>query len=73
MKRNYEFDMAFSSFVDGKEYERTESTLFKLVLSAFTAGWKAAGGEELPKPDVISKYMASEHYFKIPASLKKSK
>ncbi|PKM62503.1 MAG: hypothetical protein CVU97_05020 [Firmicutes bacterium HGW-Firmicutes-21] len=73
MKREHEFDKAFSSFVDGRKYEKTEEMLFGLVLSAFTAGWNAAGGEKLPKPALISKYFDAECYFKTPTHIKTKK
>jgi hypothetical protein len=70
MNKEFEFDEAFSSFIDGKEYDRTEDILFGLVLSAFKAGWKAAGGGKLPKPELISKYINEKYSFKIPEQLK---
>ena len=70
MKREYDFDKAFSSFVDGKRYDKTEDMLFGLVLAAFTAGWNAAGGEKTPKPDAISKYQSAQRYFNVPKRLK---
>ena len=70
MNKDYEFDNAFSDFIDGEEYDKTEDVLFNLVLSAFKAGWKAAGGESLPKPELISKYISAKYGFKIPDELK---
>jgi hypothetical protein len=70
MNKEYDFDNAFSAFIDGEEYDKTEDVLFNLVLSAFKAGWKAAGGEALPKPELISKYITAKYGFRIPDQLK---
>ncbi|HOJ48580.1 MAG TPA: hypothetical protein PLD48_06920 [Bacillota bacterium] len=70
MNRDYDFDKAFSAFIDGEKYDKTEDMLFNLVLSAFKAGWKAAGGEDLPQPDLISKYSNERYRFRIPEHLK---
>lgn len=70
MKLEYDFDKAFSSFIDGNKYEKTEDMLFSLVLAAFTAGWNAAGGEKTPKADLISKYTAAERYLRMPSRLR---
>ena len=40
-----EFEQAFSQFLDRHEYDEAESALFAMVRIAFTAGWKAAGGQ----------------------------
>lgn len=70
MNKDYEFDKAFSAFIDGEKYDKTEDMLFNLVLSAFKAGWKAAGGENLPKPELVSKYASEKYKFRIPEQLK---
>ena len=44
MMRN-DFEEAFSSFLERKEYDEAESALFSMVRIAFLVGWKAAGGE----------------------------
>jgi len=73
MIKEFEFDMAFSSFIDGAEYEKTEGVLFNLVLAAFTAGWMAAGGNKKTKSLVKSRYNNSDTGFKIPEKLRKVK
>lgn len=40
-----DFEEAFSSFLERKEYDEAESALFAMVRISFLAGWKAAGGE----------------------------
>ena len=47
-----EFELAFSNFLDRREYDNAEAALFELVRAAFLAGWKAAGGE-LPQAQPI--------------------
>lgn len=49
---NDNFELAFSNFLDRREYDDAESALFELVRAAFLAGWKAAGGV-LPEPQPI--------------------
>lgn len=49
---NDNFELAFSNFLDRREYDDAESALFELVRAAFLAGWKAAGGT-LPEPQPI--------------------
>lgn len=39
-----EFEEAFSSFLERREYDEAESALFSMVRAAFCAGWQAAGG-----------------------------
>ena len=51
MMRN-DFEEAFSSFLERKEYDEAESALFSMVRIAFLAGWKAAGGEP-PTPQKL--------------------
>ena len=50
-----EFDKAFSEFLDDEQYEKTSDALFKLIRSAFTAGWKAALGSDVGKVMQIDK------------------
>ncbi|MDE6456757.1 MAG: hypothetical protein K2L38_12865 [Dysosmobacter sp.] len=40
-----DFEKAFSSFLERKEYDEAENALFAMVHIAFLAGWKAAEGE----------------------------
>lgn len=40
-----DFEAAFSSFLERREYDEAESYLFSMVRIAFTAGWRAAGGD----------------------------
>ena len=49
---NNDFEEAFSSFLDRREYDEAENALFEMVRIAFLAGWKAAGGE-MPVPQRI--------------------
>ena len=44
-----EFEQAFSNFLETKEYDDAEDTLFSVIRMAFIAGWKAARGEA-PEP-----------------------
>lgn len=69
MNKDYEFDKAFSVFIDGEQYDRTEDMLFNLVFSAFKAGWEAAGGEDLTKRELISKYTNEKYRFRIPEQM----
>jgi len=39
-----DFEKAFDEFLEFEGHEETEAALFELVLAAFKAGWKAAGG-----------------------------
>ena len=39
------FEKAFEIFIDGKEYDATQQSIFELVRSAFAAGWAAARAE----------------------------
>ena len=36
-----DFELAFSQFLDGKDYDRGSDALFELTRAAFLAGWKA--------------------------------
>lgn len=40
-----EFEKAFSDFLESRDYDEAEDTLFSLIRMAFVAGWKAARGE----------------------------
>ena len=42
-----EFDKALSDFLDDEECEQVNETVYGLVRTAFTAGWKAALGSDL--------------------------
>lgn len=48
------FEKEFGSFLESKVYDRAESSLFALVRAAFTAGWRAAGGEEIIPEEILS-------------------
>lgn len=39
-----QFEAAFSDFIDGRVYDKTEQQIFSLTRAAFAAGWQAAGG-----------------------------
>lgn len=47
-----DFEEAFSSFLERREYDEAENALFAMVRIAFLAGWKAAGGEP-PVPQKV--------------------
>ena len=47
-----DFEEAFGSFLERKEYDEAESALFAMVRTAFLAGWKAAGGDP-PTPQTL--------------------
>ena len=47
-----DFAAAFSAFLDRHEYDEAENYLFSMVRLAFSAGWRAAGGEP-PVPEKI--------------------
>ena len=51
-----EFEKAFSEFIDRREYDEAENSLFSIVRIAFLAGWKAAGGETPPPQKVFELY-----------------
>lgn len=39
-----EFEESFSAFLERHEYDEAENYLFSMVRLAYSAGWKAAGG-----------------------------
>ena len=39
-----EFEIAFSHFLDCREYDDAQEYIFQIARAAFAAGWKAAGG-----------------------------
>jgi len=47
-----DFEMAFSDFLDRREYDQAEDALFSMVRISFLAGWKAAGGSP-PQPQKV--------------------
>ena len=49
-----EFEKAFDNFLDRREYDQAENALFSMVRIAFTAGWKAAGGDPPPPQKVFT-------------------
>lgn len=50
---NMDFEKAFSDFIDGKEYDEAQSTLFFITREAFKAGWKAALSSPTPNDKII--------------------
>lgn len=44
-----EFDMALAKFLDDEKCEKVNETLYQLIRSAFTAGWKAAFQSDIGK------------------------
>ena len=40
-----EFEIAFSNFLDCREYDDAQEYIFSIARAAFSAGWIAAGGE----------------------------
>ena len=40
-----DFEKAFSDFLDNSDYDKAEEFIFALARAAFTAGWRAAGGQ----------------------------
>lgn len=40
-----QFEIAFSHFLDCREYDDAQDYIFSVARAAFAAGWKAAGGE----------------------------
>ena len=46
-----EFEIAFSNFLDCREYDDAQEYIFSIVRAAFSAGWKAAGGEMPSRTD----------------------
>lgn len=54
--RKKDFEEAFGDFIDRREYDQAENALFSMVRIAFTAGWRAAGGDP-PKPQKVLQLM----------------
>jgi len=48
-----ELELAFSNFLESRDYDDAESTLFSVIRTAFLAGWKAARGEAPPPQDRV--------------------
>lgn len=48
-----EFDKALSDFLDDEECEQVNETVYGLVRTAFTAGWKAARQARLVDSAVV--------------------
>ena len=48
-KTENRFEECFEEFLDSREYDAAEEALFRLVREAYIAGWRAAGGEDLPE------------------------
>ena len=55
-----DFEISFSDFIDGAEYDRAESAVFSLVRMAFKAGWQAAGAE-LPNPAKVTQLLGTKY------------
>ena len=53
-----EFEAAFSDFLERHEYDEAEHYLFSMVRLAFSAGWRAAGGQP-PKTERIYQLLPS--------------
>lgn len=47
------FEEAFSDFLDSREYDQVESSIFAIIRAAFAAGWKAAEGEASQTPKIV--------------------
>ena len=56
---NNDFEEAFSSFLERREYDEAEGALFAIVRAAFLAGWNAAGGEP-PTPQKLFELIRCE-------------
>ncbi len=54
-----DFEQAFSDFLEGKEYDEAENTLFHMARTAVLAGWNAAGGDP-PQPHKILQVFCSQ-------------
>jgi len=52
-----DFEQVFSDFLERREYDQAENALFSMVRIAFTAGWRAAGGDP-PRPQQIVRLMS---------------
>ncbi len=48
-KTEKRFEECFEDFLDGSEYDKAEEALFRLVRQAYIAGWRAAGGADVPE------------------------
>lgn len=46
-----QFEIAFSNFLDCREYDDAQDYIFSVARAAFAAGWKAAGGEVSSQTD----------------------
>lgn len=51
-----EFEVAFSDFLDRREYDQAENALFSMVKISFLAGWLAAGGNPPPPQKIFQMY-----------------
>ncbi|MBQ7896766.1 MAG: hypothetical protein IJ364_09475 [Oscillospiraceae bacterium] len=56
-----EFELAFSNFLDRREYDEAETALFSIVRAAFLAGWNAAGGAN-PEPQPVLQIPKNPEY-----------
>jgi len=56
MKDSRQHDLAFEAFLESETYDAAESALFAIAAKAFEAGWLAAGGEPLSRPEKDDKY-----------------
>jgi len=55
-----DFELSFSDFIDGEEYEQAQNAMFYLVRKAFKAGWLAAEGEP-PKPATATQLFGTKY------------
>lgn len=53
------FEESFSKFLETREYDEAENTLFSMMRQAFIAGWLAAGGDP-PSETRIFQLFSSE-------------
>lgn len=64
IKDEKDYDIAFSGFIDGNEYDKAEDALYLLVSAAFKAGWLAAGGKKIDGQTNARKYFNSEFFLR---------
>ena len=44
-----DYDLAFEAFLEGESYDAAAEALYDVASKAFEAGWRAAGGNLLPR------------------------
>lgn len=47
------FEAAFSDFLDSREYDQVENSIFAIIRAAYAAGWKAAEDESSQTPKLV--------------------